>query len=255
VLSPRRWAAAAGVAFVAALIAAFIDPGFGFNAGSVRVLGSLFVALAVESLLVWFAVIWATRRADSDAIAGFHAAPGTLVVVAIAVLVTRMTGFEPGIVFGLVAGVTFAVASSVPAQGRVALAELGLAFGLALLGWFAYSALGPAVEGDGFGRTMVSETLASIAIAGMASLPLALVPLRGLAGHTLWTWSKPLWATTYAVALVGFFVVLMPMPFSWEEVDTPLRTWVLLYLAYAVAAVLAWTVMTQPWRRETTPVA
>ena len=42
----------------------------------------------------------------------------------------------------------------------------------------------------------------------------------------------------------------MPMPFSWSAVGIPLRTWVLLYLAYAVAAVVAWAALTQPWRKD-----
>lgn len=250
VTSVRTWAVAAGVVLAASVIAAFVDPGFGFNAGSLRVLGSLFLALAVESLLVWFAVIVVTRRTSPDTVAGFHAAPATLLVVALAVVLTRVTGFEPGIVFGLVAGVTFATTAGAAAQGKVALAGVALALGLALVGWVGYSALGPAAADSGFARTFATETLSSLAIAGIASLPVALVPLRGMTGHTLYSWSKGLWAASYGIALVGFFLVLMPMPFSWAAVDTPLRTWILLYVGYAVAAVVAWAALTQPWRKD-----
>ena len=250
VASVRTWAVAAAVVLAASLISAFVDPGFGFNPGSLRVLGSLFLALAVESLLVWFAVILVTRRTSPDTVAGFHAAPATLLVVALAVVLTRLTGFEPGIIFGLVAGVTFAAAAGAAAQGRVALAGTALALGLALAGWVGYSMLGPAASDSGFARTFVTETLSSLAIAGIASLPLALIPLRGMTGHTLYSWSKPLWAVSYGIGLAGFFLVLMPMPFSWSAVGIPLRTWILLYLGYAVAAVVAWAALTQPWRKD-----
>ena len=125
VASVRTWAVAAVVVLAASVISAFVDPGFGANPGSLRVLGSLFLALAVESLLVWFAVILVTRRTSPDTVAGFHAAPATLLVVALAVVLTRLTGFEPGIIFGLVAGVTFATAAGDAAQGKVALAGTG----------------------------------------------------------------------------------------------------------------------------------
>ncbi len=251
VSSLRTWAIAAGVVLAASLISAFVDPEFGLNPGSARVIASLGLALAIETLLVWSLVIAVTRRASPGTIAGFHAAPATLVVVVLAVVLTRLTGFEPGIIFGLVAGVTFAATASTPGQGKVALAGTGLALTLALTGWIGYSLLGPATTDAGFARTFLTETLSSLAIAGIASLPLALIPLRGLTGHTLYTWNKPLWAATYATGLIGFFLVLMPMPFSWAAIDTPLRTWVLLYLAYATTAVIAWAALTQPWRKDT----
>ncbi len=251
VSSLRTWAIAAGVVLAASLISAFVDPEFGLNPGSARVIASLGLALAIETLLVWSLVIAVTRRASPGTIAGFHAAPATLVVVVLAVVLTRLTGFEPGIIFGLVAGVTFAATASTPGQGKVALAGTGLALALALTGWIGYSLLGPATTDAGFARTFLTETLSSLAIAGIASLPLALVPLRGLTGHTLYTWNKPLWAATYATGLIGFFLVLMPMPFSWAAIDTPLRTWVLLYLAYATTAVIAWATLTHPWRKDT----
>lgn len=251
VSSLRTWAIAAGVVLAASIISAFVDPEFGLNPGSARVIASLGLALAIETLLVWWLVIAVTRRASPGTIAGFHAAPATLVVVVLAVVLTRLTGFEPGIIFGLVAGVTFAATASTPGQGKVALAGTGLALALALTGWIGYSLLGPATTDAGFARTFLTETLASLAIAGIASLPLALIPLRGLTGHTLYTWNRPLWAATYATGLVGFFLVLMPMPFSWAAIDTPLRTWVLLYLAYATTAVIAWATLTHPWRKDT----
>ncbi len=253
--SARTWGVAAGVVLAASVISAFVDPGFGLNPGSARVIASLGLALAIETLLVWSLVIGVTRRASPGTIAGFHAAPATLLVVALAVLLTRLTGFEPGIIFGLVAGVTFATAAGATAQGKVALAGTGLALVLALGGWIGYSLIGPASVGSGFARTFLTETLSSLAIAGIASLPLALVPLRGMTGHTLYTWSRPLWAGSYAVGLLGFFLVLMPMPFSWSAVDTPLRVWVLLYVAYAATAVVAWAALTRPWHRDTAPTA
>ena len=249
VASTRTWTVATAVVFAASLIGSFVDPGFGFNAGSLRVLLSLFVALAIESIVVWFTVLWLVRRTSPESSAGFRAAPATLMVVLVAVVITRLTGFEPGIIFGLVAGVTFAAARTVAEEGRVAVTGLGLGYALALLGWVGYSVAGPSTRGSSFAHNLLSDTLAGLAIAGIASLPLALVPLRNLPGHSLYTWSKPVWAGSYAMALVGFFLVLMPMPFSWNSIDTPLRTWVLLYLAYAAVAVGSWAALTRPWQR------
>jgi hypothetical protein len=244
-----RWATAAATVLAASLVSAFVDPQFGFNSGSARTFASIAISLTVESVLVWLTVIWLVGRMAPTVTASFRVAPSTLVVVVAAVAITRLTGFEPAIVFGLVAGVAFGAATTVAAEGKTVLAGVGLALVLAVAGWVAYSLLdtGP---GAGLATVLASETFAALAIAGIASLPIALVPLRGLAGHALYAWSRPLWAVSYAVGLVGFFVVLMPMPFSWAGVDLSLATWITLYVAYAVAGVTAWAWVVRPWRRE-----
>lgn len=243
------WLRTAATVLAASLVSAFVDPQFGLNAGSARTFASIAISLVVESVLVWLTVIWLVRRMAPAVTASFRVAPSTLVVVVAAVVLTRLTGFEPAIVFGLVAGVAFGAATTAAAEGRTVLAGVGLALVLAVAGWTAYSLL-DAGPGAGLSTVLASETCAALAIAGIASLPIALVPLRGLAGHALYAWNRPLWAVSYGVGLVGFFVVLMPMPFSWAGVDLSLTTWVALYVVYALTAVTAWAAVERPWRRE-----
>lgn len=83
----------------------------------------------------------------------------------------------------------------------------------------------------------------------MAALPIALVPLRGLAGHAIWSWNRGVWAGCYAVGLFAFFVVLMPMPFSWGDVSWSLWAWIGAYLTYAAVAITAWLLLARPWER------
>ncbi len=251
---PRGWGAALAAVAAAGLLSAFVDPGFGFNPGSVRVLLSLLVSLAIEVVLGWLIVIWIVRRTLPDATHRFTAKPFTLLIVLAAVIFTRVTGFEPGIVFGLVAGVSFTLLTRTAATAaRMALIPLGYAFGLGLIGWAGYGLIGgPAASGDSVALTFVADTLSSLAIGGMVALPLALMPVRGLTGHTVWSWNRYVWAGCYAVGLFAFFVVLMPMPVSWGEVPFTLATWVSLYLAYALTAVAAWLVLVRPWRQGRT---
>ena len=105
-------------------------------------------------------------------------------------------------------------------------------------------------SGDGsFAAVFARETLSAMAIGGIAALPIALVPLRSLAGYEVFTWNRIVWAAAYAVGLFGFFFVLMPMPFAWTGVPLCLGVWVGLYLGYAVAAVGAWLLVVQPWKK------
>lgn len=228
----------------AAVLSCFIDPSFGFDLASVRMLASVILSFALEIALGWALVIWIVRRTTPGATPGFRFAPLTLLIVVATVVFTRVTGFEPGIVFGLVAGVTFGAALAVADKARVALVGLGYGFALAVIAWIAYALTDPSI-------VFLRESLSALAIAGIAALPIGLVPLRGLAGHEVWLWNRWVWAGAYALGLVGFFLVLLPMPFSWGGVHASLWTWIALYLAYAAAAVTLWLIVIRPWKRDT----
>ncbi|UTT62494.1 hypothetical protein [Microcella humidisoli] len=247
---------------VAAIMSGFVDPDFGAGASTPRVLLSIVLGFTLEVLLGWVAMLVLLPRLIAGVDARLDVRPATLLIVLGAVIVTRLTGFEPGIVFGLVAGVAVGATLATAARVRVALASLGWGYGLALLAWVTYAALEPAVldaaaaSTDGLpplGLVLLREALAAMTMAGIAALPVALVPARGLTGHEVWLWSKPLWAGLYAVGLLSFFLVLMPMPFAWAGVEAALATWVTGYLIYAGVAVALWLAVTQPWKRDTEP--
>lgn len=62
-------------------------------------------------------------------------------------------------------------------------------------------------------------------------------------GHQLFDANKQLWAAAYLVGLGSFLIILMPMPFSWAEVDWSIKARVLAYCAYFVFAVAAWILL------------
>ena len=253
---------AAATLLAAAVMSGFVDPDFGIGASTPRVLLSIVLGFTLEVLLGWVAMLILLPRLIAGVDARLDVRPATLLIVLGAVIVTRLTGFEPGIVFGLVAGVAVGATLATAARVRVALAGLAWGYALAVLAWVAYAALEPTVldaasaSPDGLpplGLVLLREALATMTMAGIAALPVALVPLRGLTGHELWSWSKPLWAGLYAVGLLSFFLVLMPMPFAWTGVEAALATWVTGYLIYAGVAVALWLAITQPWKRDAEP--
>jgi hypothetical protein len=244
------WPIAAAGVLVASLISSFIDPSFGFNAASIRVFGSILLSFLLDAVLGWFLLILFVRRANPNATARFRFAPASLIVVVIAVLFTRLTGFQPGIVFGLVAGVVFGAVVATTEKARLAMISLGYSFVLAVVGWIGYSAVTSAAGAHpAAGLVFLQETLSAMAIGGIAALPIALVPLRGLAGYEIWRWNRWVWVGSYAIGLLGFFVVLMPKPFSWTTVGLSVWTWAGIYAAYALGAVALWLVAARPWRK------
>jgi hypothetical protein len=240
------WPLAAFGVVAASLISAFVDPHFGLDAASARTFASILVSFILDVCLGWFALLLIVRKTHPTSTAKFEFKPLTLLIVVIAVLFTRLTNFQPGIVFGLVAGITFGGLLATAEKARVALIGLGWAFGLGVVAWVGYSLMGQH-------PLFVHETLSGIAIAGFSTLPIALLPVRGLTGATVWAWKKWVWAIAYGVGLFGFMVMLMPMPFSWQKVPLNLIVWLALYLAYAVVAVALWMLVERPWKKETVP--
>ena len=237
------WPLAAGGVAVAAVIAAFADPAFALDAAGVRVLLSILVSFGIEVVLGWVAVILIVRRTHPAAAATVRFAPLSLLVVAGAVLLTRLTAFEPPIVFGLVAGVAFGGLLGTADKARVALIGLGWSFGVGFVSWLVYSLL----PGD---AVVARELLATAAIAGLSTVPIALLPLRGLAGRTVWEANRRVWLVAYAIGLFAFLLVLLPLPASWAEVGFGVWAWAGLYLLYALGALAVWAAVVRPWRAE-----
>jgi hypothetical protein len=235
------WVPVAAGMTLATIIAGFVDPGFGFNLGSLRVLASVAIAFVIQNILGWWLVRRALRITDPDLAPHVRFRFGSLVILLLAVLVSRLVGFEPGMVFGLLVGLSFGVELAAAKQARVALVGAGYAFGLAMVGWLGYSLITGVVAAEpGFWAVFASETLSGLAVSGIAALPLALLPIAFVEGGAIFAWRKSAWAIAYGVGLFAFFVILLPLPFSWGEVGLPLATWVGLYLAYAVLAIVVW---------------
>jgi hypothetical protein len=246
------WRAAAIGITAAAIISSFVDPAFGLNVASIRAFVSILVSLVLQIVAGWLLLVWVVRRTHPKATAEFEFRPMTLLIVVVAVILTRITGFEPGIIFGLVAGVGFGALVATAERARVALIGIGIAFTLSVLAWLGYSLLS-LLGDDGPVVVFLSETLSSLAIVGIVALPIALLPIGGMTGHAIWIWNRWIWAGSYAVGLFGFFLILMPLPFSWQEVPLSLPVWVGLFFAYAIGAVVAWALIVRPWQKSESP--
>lgn len=229
---------------LATLLAGFIEPQFGFNSGSLRLFSGLLLGFVIESLLGLLLIAWALRRRGLATTVEFKAA--SLLVVALAVMGTRLTGFEPGIVFGLLLVLSVSTAISPREQVRLTWAELAWITVLGLASWIGYSALRPALDGTA-GVSSISlfavEVLAGVTIGCLAALPLVLLPLAGLPGATLFRASRWSWAGAFAAAMALFITIIIPLPDSWQLIEAPFATWVALFVVYAVVAVAIWVVL------------
>lgn len=235
---------------VAGIVSGFVQPGFGVDAASFRLFLSIALGFTATVVTGWFIVILAMRRLNSELVPRFASKPAALLFTVAGVAFTRLTDFEPGIVIGLVAGVAFGATLTTRISARLALLSLGWGLLIAIACWIGFSILDQPGADDSWGTALARETLAAVTITGLAAIPVALAPVSGLPGRSVWNWSRRGWAVGYAVGLLAFFLVLIPMPLSWDEVRTSLPAWILIYLAYAAIAVVVWLVVGRPWQRR-----
>jgi hypothetical protein len=245
------WPAAIGGLLIAATASAIVDPDFGLDAVGLRTALAIAAGFLVVIALGWAVVTLTMRRTHPESQPRIEFRILTIAFVALAVVASVLSGFEPGVIFGFIAGVGFGAAISTRARAGSAVLMTGYMVVVAGAAWGAYSALVPVVGAEPSLLELIAlESLSGIAIAGVSALPLALLPLRGLSGQSIWAFSRLLWLGLYALSVAGFLIVLVPLPDSWQLVELDLVAWGIGYAVYFGIAIVAWLIAARPWKRE-----
>lgn len=236
----------------ASLIACFIDPSFGVNPLSLRLFITMFLSLSLVNVVGWFAAAAIVRRLQPDAQPRITFRWGSLPLVAGAVLFARLLDFEPGAIFGIVAGLTFVTALATSREALVVLVGVGTALLISGVAWVGYSAVAPLVDSnpDALLLRTAAETLSAVVVEGVSTLPLALLPLAALDGATVFAWRRLVWFPAYLVGVAAFGLVTFTIPEAWSEVGEDYLRWVLVFVAFAVLATGAWGLDLWLERRE-----
>lgn len=222
------------------LIGCFNDPSFGFTATSGRTLLSVLLAFAI-GIGVSAGVGLAYRRARGfETRATPHALPAGLAVAVACVLVSRLTHFEPGYLYGLIAGVSFTTVMGAREKGHeaglVSLATLAVAVGAWLLWSTFHSTL--AAPNQSFPVLIADTLLASLFVAGIVNTLIGLIPVESMAGHSVFKWHKGAWAALFTVAAFIFFdVMLHPAARAEKTTTTPLVVTLILFALFGAASI------------------
>ena len=135
---------------------------------------------------------------------------------------TRITDFQPGYLYGVLAGLVVRRPPSASAQraGSSAIAVSAVAG----VGVVAFLALGVvrALEGDGGptgGWIPIDVLLSALVIGGFEGLLFGMVPLTGLPGATVKAWNARIWALLLFLGALGFLHVIVN-PSSGYMVDS-----------------------------------
>lgn len=228
---------------LSSIIAGFVDPDYGLNLMSARVLVSGLLSFIIFNFAAWMLTRRIIHRLEPESKPYIKFRWGSLLILLGAVVIARLLQFDPGVIFGLVSGLAFGMALAKSRDALVVL--LGAGFGLtaSLIAWVGYSLLAPVTADSGaVAVVFASEFLAGVTVQGISSLPIALLPFAVLNGGKVFRWKRWVWAIAYVIGLVAFMLVLLSVPKSWGEIGGDFTRWLILFVSAGVIAVVVWAI-------------
>jgi hypothetical protein len=192
-----------GVLVAGAVLGGLLNPKFGLNGRSAADIGATLVAFAFGTLIGWF-ISKTFREHHHYAVHTYlHALPLGLGVAALCVLVSRLTNFEPGYLYGVVVSIAFVETLEERHNAHLTTISTLSTLGIALLAWFLWVPVNHfALEhGGNVIFAIIDDVLASIFIGGLVGTVIGLLPLAFMPGGTLAKWRKDVWAVVFFLAV------------------------------------------------------
>jgi hypothetical protein len=211
-----------GFGAASAVVYSQLDPSVGFDGESLLFMGALAAALiVVTGTLEAVRIPYLSRRHD----VGSHLAmfPKAFVIAVVLVLVSRLTSFHPGFIFGVTCGLSVSGRLRDEDEGRSIAVACAALLALAAVAWAAWIPAADAASGaDPSALATVSDTfLATLWVTGLQVVLFGLVPIRFLYGEKVLAWSRKGWLALYGTAMFLFVQTLFhPSSDEWGGFST-----------------------------------
>jgi hypothetical protein len=240
----RRVAVFVVSAVVGTVLGGLLDPEFGANRATGALLAGVFLALLV-AVGVATAAGWTFRTARHLEHGWYlRAIPSGLIVAVGCLLVSRLTHFAPGYLYGVLGGAVFAGAMARKTEGRAETMTMLVGLLVALGAWVAFEPVAHAANAahPSLGILVADSFLGSVFIGGVEGMLFSMVPLRFLPGHRVKQWGWLPWAVVTALTLYVFVHVLLTPSSGYLGRSSSATTDVtlLLFGAFGVLSVLFW---------------
>lgn len=190
------------------VLLALITPDFGFNVSTLAVI--LGFSLAMGIITVAFAVpnyaYFLRRYRERGKVLVL---PGTVIIAAFCVAVSRLLHFQPGYLYGLLAVFLFQHEPDRKTEGRLAGASAVFVIALALAFWALRTPLSTeTMRRPAFLGLVAESALAGAFVLGLESVIVGMLPMRFLDGSRIRAWSQVAWLVLFGVGLLVLVEVL-----------------------------------------------
>jgi hypothetical protein len=223
------------VLVIGSIFGGLLDPRFGMNRQSLVSFGATLLAFTWGAMLSWLIARAFRRHHQYPTETYWRALPIGLGVAIICVLISRLSHFQPGYLYGVVVSVAFVGTLKDRHNAHLitisTISTLSVAF-LAWLAWIPFNHL--ALEhGSNFLYGIIDDVLASIFIGGLVGTVVGLIPLRGLPGEHLSKWRKDVWALIFFISMFLLIEVeLRPASGPTHTGAAPVVTIIVLFLFF-----------------------
>ena len=239
----HRFLAGAALVFVTSVVFCFIDPGFGFDLTSLRLL----LSCAASILLVNFLSAGITERVAEKAWkvpTRLEVMPWGLAIAIVGVIASRLLNFSPGFLIGSIIGVSVIGEVAKKFEMRVILLWAGVVWAVAMVSWVLAPVIPvlPASNPAGFITGFITDSLVATSAAGLTALLVALLPIALFDGGELFKASKLWWAVAFGVAVASFSLVVLPSASNWLGLGDGLLRWLLLTLGFIAVAIVTYLI-------------
>lgn len=239
----------------AGILLALIEPEAAFDRKTVALGTGLMIAVCVTTLSYSTPgerfSFWVSRQR-----AVLRTLPYALLIACLCAIVSRIADFQPGYVYGLIAGYA-PVARTLGAddtehrrnEARSILLGVFLTLTLSLVAWLLWDRIDAAAENPAatFGMLVADSTLSAIALMGVETVLFGLIPLRFLDGLKLVAASPGTWMTIYALTTTAYLFLLTQE----SEPTTPAAILhaMALFLAFGACSFAFWSYVVMRERR------
>ena len=228
----------AGAAVLVTLSTPVSDP-----AAYLRVLLAVTIAIAAVNAL-WVLAGRGLAPHLGLAVPRVTVRPGMLTIVAVAALGSRLLGLSPALLFALVLGLALAPHAGRVRRGRIAAVQVSAVAALGVIAWLTVGLL---PSPTGALTAFLMETANALAMVGIGSASILLLPLGGLPGRAIAQWSRWLWGGLSVVVYTVLFALLLPVA-SLVENGIGILVVVGVAAGFAAASLVVWL-----WRRYVAP--
>jgi hypothetical protein len=174
-----------------------------------------------------------------------RALPTTAVVSVACVLISRLTDFHPGYLYGLIITTAAAQKLDTPAEGRLMAMGAISTIAIAVVAWFGLGIVSPlagASPDPGPGLIIAQTVLSMIVVAGIELAAFGMLPFSFLTGASVKAWNWRVWLVLIAIGWIGFLIVIMNPQNGYlsDTTRTPLVTIVGLLALFSIVSVGFW---------------
>jgi hypothetical protein len=247
-----------GVLVLGAILGGLLDPKFGFNRQSATDLGATFVSFAFGAGISWYITKVFRAHHKYPTRTYLRALPFGLAIAALCVVISRLTSFEPGYLYGVVVGIAFAESIEERHNAHLTVISTCSTLIVALVAWFIWIPVNhlALTHTGNVPIGLLDDVLGSIFVGGLVGTVIGLMPLQFMPGATLLKWRKDVWVIVFFIAIFLLVEVeLNPASGPTHHGSAPVVTALVLFVGFGGATIWMRHFFSQRVKAKTAPTA